>query len=144
MISNYNSKSAGQITPAGQALVNAGLFTADQLKALGAVTPTVASAPQGQVGPAGLFTADLRFAWELKPWKGHESFVIEPNVAVFNLLNSANYDGPAQPLNGVLGGTVGSANGTTYRQRTNRITLGSGVFALGGPRVFEWGMRITF
>ena len=144
VIANYNSKYSGQLTPAGQALVSAGLFTADQLKALGAVTPTVASAPQGQVGPAGLFTADLRLAWELKLWKGHESFVLEPNVAVFNLFNSANYDGPAQPLVGVLNGTVGSANGTTYGARTNRITLGSGVYALGAPRVFEWGMRITF
>jgi hypothetical protein len=144
VINNYNTKYASQLTPAGQALVSAGLFTTDQLKALGAVTPTVAAAPSGQVGPAGLFTADLRLAWELKPGRSHESFVIEPNIACFNLFNSANYDGPAQPLNGVLSGTVGSANGTTYGQRTNRITLGSGVYALGAPRVFEWGMRITF
>jgi hypothetical protein len=144
VITNYNNTYAGQLTPAGQALVSAGLFTVDELKALGAVTPTVPLAPSGQVGPGGLFTADLRLAWELKLWKGHESFVVEPNVSVFNLFNSANYDGPAQPLSGVLSGTVGSANGTTYAQRINRITLGSGVYALGAPRVFEWGMRITF
>jgi hypothetical protein len=144
VIANYNSKYAGQLTPAGQALVSAGLFTAGQLKSLGAVTPTVASAPPGQVGPAGFFTTDLRLAWELKPWKGHETFVLEPNIAVFNLFNSANYDGPAQPLSGVLDGSAGSANGTTYKDRTNRITLGSGVFAYGAPRAFEWGMRVTF
>lgn len=39
---------------------------------------------------------------------------------------------------------AGSANGTTYEQRANRITLGSSVFAYGAPRVFEGGMRITF
>jgi hypothetical protein len=144
VINNYNSKYAGQLTPAGQALVSAGLFTADQLKALGAVAPTIASAPQGQVGPAGFFTADLRLAWELKPWRGHESFVLEPSVAAFNLFNSANYDGPAQPLSGVLSGAAGSPNGTTYKDRANRITMGSGVFAYGAPRVFEWGMRVTF
>ncbi len=144
VIQAYNTTMAGQLTPAGQALVSAGLFSSDQLKALGAVTPTLALAPKGQVGPAGLFTTDLRLAWELKPVKSRESFVIEPNIAVFNLFNSANYDGPAQPLSGVLNGSALSANGTTYAQRTNRITLGSGVFALGAPRVFEWGMKITF
>jgi len=144
VITSYNNSYAGKLTPAGQTLVNAGLFTAGQLAALGAVTPTVALAPNGQVNPGGLFTADLRFAWELKPWKGHESFVVEPNIAIFNLTNSANYDGPAQPLSGVLSGSAGSANGTTYADRTNRITLGSGVYALGAPRVFEWGIRITF
>ena len=64
-ISNYNSKLAGQLTPAGQALVSAGLFTQAQLQALGAVTPTLALAPKGEVGISPLFTFDAHVAWEL-------------------------------------------------------------------------------
>jgi len=41
VIDAYNSTQAGNLTPAGQALVSAGLFTPAQLKALGAVSPTV-------------------------------------------------------------------------------------------------------
>ena len=54
-IDAYNSKYARQLTPAGQALVSAGLFTTSQLQQLGAVAPTLADAPAGQVGMGGLF-----------------------------------------------------------------------------------------
>jgi hypothetical protein len=141
VIGKYNSSLAGQLTPAGQALVSAGLFTADQLKALGAVTPTLALAPTGQVGLDSLTTADLRLAWA---YKIKERFTIEPSVAIFNLFNEQNFDRPGQPLGGELNGGVGFANGTTAATRTNRTTLGSGLFGFGSPRVAEWGMRITF
>ncbi len=149
VISQYNSSVAGQLTPAGQALVNAGLFTGDQLKALGAVAPTLALAPPGQVGVGSLFTIDLRLSWALRLG---EHVRLVPSVAVFNLTNSQNYDFANNILSGILqaapppGAAVpsGSANSTTYPQRTTRVTLGSGVYALGAPRVFEWGAQIVW
>ena len=45
-IDSYNSTQAGQLTPAGKALVNAGLFTEAQLKALGAVSPRLQGRPR--------------------------------------------------------------------------------------------------
>src|SRR6202043_2048366 len=49
VINNYNSKVAGQATPAGQVLVSNGLMTLSQLQALGGVAPTLATAPANQV-----------------------------------------------------------------------------------------------
>jgi len=148
VINGYNSTTAGHLTPAGQALVSAGLFAPSQLISLGAVAPTIRAAPADQVNLDSLLVFDLRFGWVLKPqrWLGFlpESFTLEPTVAVFNLFNFANYDGPNQRLSGSLNGEPGSINGTTQALRANRIGLGSGVFALGAPRQFEFGVKVTF
>lgn len=148
VINAYNSKYGGTLTPAGQALVQAGLFTSAQLTKLGAVTPTIQPAPPGQVGIDALKTVDVNLSWGLHPDKimGRfpESFTIEPSVSAFNVFNFANFDPPTQLLRGDLNGSAGSANGTPPALRTNRIGLGTGVFALGAPRIFEWGLRINF
>ena len=148
VISNFNSTVAGHLTPAGQALVNAGLFTQSQLAALGATIPSVSLAPAGQVGLDSLLAFDLRFGWVLKAHKAFhafpESLTLEPTVGIFNLFNFANYDSPIGALTGFLNGQAGSVNGTTQADRTNRIGLGSGVFALGAPRQFEFGVKVTF
>jgi hypothetical protein len=144
----YNSSVSGQPTPAGQALISAGLLRADQLVSLGGVAESVADAPTGQVGMDSLITTNLRFGWVLMPkhiWSSlSEAFVIEPQVSIFNLFNIANYDGPVSPMSGELNGGAGSVNGTTQALRTNRIGLGSGVFALGAPRTLEFGVRVSF
>jgi hypothetical protein len=147
-ISNYNNTQAGHLTPAGQALVSAGLFTQAQLIALGAVSPTVQPAPAGQVALSPLLTFDLRFGWVLKPGKKWarfgETFTVEPTIAIFNLFNFANFDSPENLPSGELNGGAGSPNGTTAGLRTNKIGLGSGVFGLGAPRQFEFGVKVTF
>jgi hypothetical protein len=147
-ITNYNNNFAGKPTPAGMALVNAGLFTVSQLQQLGAVAPTISLAPSGQVNLGGLFTTDLGLTYVFHlsriSHRFSEEATFQPSVTVFNLTNSANYDLPSNPLSGILDGSVGSANGTKYTQRTNRVTLGSGVFALGAPRVVEFGAKFTF
>lgn len=148
LISNYDSSQAGQLTPAGQALVSAGLFTQDQLKSLGAVTPSIDPAPAGQVGLDSLLTTDLRIGWVLRPRRIlsslSEEFTIEPTVAIYNLFNFANYDAPGSQLSGILDGTAGSLNGTDQAHRVNRMVLGTGVFAFGAPRTFEFGVKVTF
>jgi len=80
-LQKYSDTFGNQLTPAGQALVSAGLFTSDQLMALCAVTPSLnpigncaaseglqlPSAPPGQVGNGNFFTFDLRLGWSIKP-----------------------------------------------------------------------------
>ncbi len=142
VIASYNQNFAGTPTPAGQALLTGGVFTSSQLVVLGGVQQPITSAKPGQVGLGWLKAFDLKVAW---PYKVRESFTIEPSVSVFNLFNFANFDNPSNLLSGVLDGSVGSVNGTTASQRiTDRTGLGSGVFALGSPRVLEVGLRLTF
>jgi hypothetical protein len=145
-INAYNTKYAGQLTPAGQALVTAGLFTQGQLQNLGAVAPELANAPAGQVGMGGLFYADLGLTYIAKI---HESITLQPSITFYNVTNSQNFDQGNNILSGILqaaGPSVsnGYANSTTYGQRSTHVTLGSGVYGQGGPRVLEFGLKFTF
>jgi len=160
-LQSYSDQYGNQLTPAGNALVNAGLFTTDQLKSLCAITPSlnpingcanaypglqIQPAPAGQLGNANFFTFDLRLGWAIKPIRQWERFNIEPQVAFYNLFNHKNYNGPSQLLSGALDGSAGSINGTTSANRPLSLEtgLGSGVFALGAPRAVEFGVRVSF
>ncbi|MBV9300579.1 MAG: TonB-dependent receptor [Acidobacteriaceae bacterium] len=141
-ITNYNSTIANQATPAGQVLIQNGLFTLAQLQALGGVAPSVALPPAGQVGVSPLRAFDLSISWD---HKFGEHFEVEPSCGIFNLFNFANWDLPPNVIGGLLNGAPGSLNGTTQADRiTNRVGLGTGVFSLGAPRAIEFGMKITF
>ena len=141
-ISHYNSSVANQPTPAGEVLIKKGLFTLAQLQALGAVAPSIQAPPEGQVGLGGLRIFDLKLSWLRKLG---ERFELEPDISFYNLFNFSNFDLPPNLLSGLLTGTPGSLNGTTRANRiTNRVGLGSGVFALGAPRSIEFGMRFRF
>jgi hypothetical protein len=141
VIDAYNSTQAGNLTPAGQALVTSGLFTTAQLKSLGAVSPTVARAPDGQVCLDSFITTDVRIS---RPFKlRHERITIEPALEWFNLFNVANYDLPDNKLSGSLTASVGSLNGTTAANRPNRAG-GTGSFVLGAPRSWQLVLRISF
>jgi hypothetical protein len=139
----YNNTVADQPTPAGLALVKAGLFTKGQLLALGAVAPPICClAPTNQVGLDAMRSFDLRLSWTHKL---QNRLTIEPSIAAFNLFNFANFDLPPATLSGSLDGGAGSVNGTTYAQRVaNRVGVGTGVFGLGAPRVIEFGLRLIF
>jgi len=160
---NFGNK----LTPAGQALVTAGLFTQDQLAALCAVTPSLDTAPgcgpkfslapPGNVGNDAFFTFDVRLGWSIKPIHSWERFRVEPQAAFYNLFNRQNHNGPDALLAGTLDGATNSINGTTkFDQagcpadstkctgRTSLIGLGSGVFAIGAPRSMEFGVKVTF
>ena len=152
-IANYNSTAAGKLTPAGQALVSAGLFTQAQLTSLGAVTPTLALAPAGQVGVAPIFTFDAHVSWELRLSRVlhalPERVVLEPQIALFNVFNYQNHDPFGNELSGVLNGSIGSANGTTAHGplgRSNLVTPGSssGVNWYAVPRQAEFGVKLQF
>lgn len=152
-ISRYNQNFSGKPTPAGQALINAGLFSSNQLSQLGAVMPTVNLAPAGQVNNTWLRDFDFSLNWV---YKLKERVEIQPSVSFFNLMNFANFDPPKNVLSGVLSvagqpglpaqtPVVGTANGTPGQQPNNlRVGLGSGVFGLGSPRVMEFGLKVSF
>jgi hypothetical protein len=158
LINDFNTNIAGQtLTPAGQALVDANLFSKAQLLSLGATPQPIAPPPPGEVGLAGFFTFDLRLGWNLRPVRKWEQLQISPQVNIYNLFNHQNYDSPSLPLSGTLNGTPGFLNGTTAHDqagcpadptkctgRTNLVGLGSGVFAIGAPRSLEFGFRVIF
>jgi hypothetical protein len=142
IIQTYNTNFSNQVTPAGQALISAGLLSRTQLVQLGADGPTITAPPPGSVGLAWMKTLDVTLG---RPFQMGDRFVVEPSVSAFNVLNFANFDGPGNKLSGILNGTIGSVNGTSATDRiTNRIGPGSGLFTLGAPRQIQFGIRLTF
>jgi len=141
-ISSYNTQHGGQPSPAGQLVVDQGLFTSAQLQALGGVMPLIPLAPSGQVGLDPVATLDLRISWSGKFWK--ERISVEPVADIFNVFNRTHFDPPGNLLAGSLTGTAGHINGTIQDQRTNVRQRGSGVFEQGAKRQIQFGLRITF
>ncbi len=149
-ITAFNNNMVGQATPAGQVLISNGLFTLAQLQELGGVigglstggTAPLPLAPPGAVGQAWLKTFDMSLSWA---YRFRDRLELRPGISFFNLFNMANFDGPAAPFSSILDGTPGSPNGTTNPQPNSlRLGLGSGVNALGSPRVIEFSLKLSF
>jgi hypothetical protein len=148
LITSFNGQvTGGVLTPAARALVTAGLFTEAQLKALGATIRNgepIALAPSNAVGIDSFSNTDVRVS---KVFTIKERVKIQPILEVFNVFNIANYDPPGNRLGGAvstLSGGPGTINGTTPNNRSNRYGLGSGSFAPGIPRAFQFGFRVDF
>ena len=160
VLMKYNSTYGGTLTPAGQALVNAGLFTQPQLVALNATTPQVVAdcnaasapanciqtAPAGQIDNPNFYTTDIRLSWR---YTLGDRLIFEPMADCFNLLNRMNGVGTGSDgrggntaLDGVLSTAGGSINGTT--RIPQRVGAGSGSFSSGLPRAFQFGIRVSF
>jgi len=150
MISRYNATSAGKLTPAGQALVSAGLFSSSQLTSLGAVTRTISAPPTIPAGNGNLRTFDFSLGRPTHIGHKDEALTIEPKLSIFNLFNFANY--------GSIGGNLanfqqsGTVNGTDssysdsdpFNRNSLRFGNGSGVFSQGASRILEYGLTINF
>jgi hypothetical protein len=139
-IGNFNSKVAGTLTPAGQALVTAGLFTQDQLVKLGAVVPTIQAPPANNASNGWYKDFDTILSW---PFKFRERLTISPSVSFFNVFNFVNF-GALGGLSGGDGAINGTVAGNNVSSNTIRIGRGSGVFAVGAPRETEFGLRFDF
>jgi hypothetical protein len=156
-INHYNATVANMPTPAGQVLINNSLFTPAQLRAIGAVAPTLANAPADQLTFPWLRAFDFRLSW-LHTF--HDRVTIEPSVGFFNIFNFANFNLPPGTISGWLSETCAlctagaSSINTTHtlvqpgetgpESDTFRVGNGTGVFGLGSPRVVEWGLRVSF
>jgi hypothetical protein len=153
VITRYNQTVAGKLTPAGQALATAGLFSTTQLLALGAYAPLIQGLPSHAAEATWLKTMDLHLS---RPFQVGERVKLEPNVSVFNVFNWANFGGPGYQLSGVMNGAPGSSlnnassggycgNSTSFcTARLDRVLPGSGTYATGAPRQIDFGVRITF
>jgi len=161
-ISNYNSNVAGTLTPAGNALVTNGVMTNADMTSVGWVLPTLANVQPGAIGFPWLKSFDLKAAW---PIKIKERLTIEPSVGIFNLFNFSNAflggnlpggtpgtlsaGGPNGTLAGTTIGGVGGIQDGSAGARQRSITpfldsFQSGTYALGAPRQFEFGLRVSF
>jgi hypothetical protein len=166
VLNNYNHTYAGNYTPAGACLLGnvlppsnhfscpgqisgPGVMTQGDLTALGWVLPTLSSVAPGAVGIPWLKSLDLKASW---PFKVKEGVIIEPIASVFNVFNFANAFLPGNlpgaslvPGSGaylapsVVGGVTPGSSLTPFR-----ASFQSGTYALGAPRQFEFGLRISF
>ena len=150
VISTYNSTAAGRFTPAGNALISAGLLTPAQLTALGGVTRTIGAPIASNVGNGTLKTFDFVLGRPVKVAKLGESFSVAPTISFFNLFNFANYGELTGNLNvspqtDSVSGTDGSFASTDPNNRNSlRAGNGSGVFGQGTSRVIEYGLKVNF
>jgi hypothetical protein len=147
VLNNFNNNVAGTLTPAGKALVSAGLFTASQLSQLGGTVETVDPAVSPVNNP-NFITTDLRFSWR---YTIKDRLSIEPIAEVFNILNRDNRVGQTTIGRGgntgfdsILSGGSGSINGTIGPLAPLRVGSGSGSFSSGTPRAFQFGIRVSF
>jgi Carboxypeptidase regulatory-like domain len=142
LITQYNQNQAGKLTPAGQALLNAGIFTEAELRSLLAVTPTIPLIPVTNPSPFGSnpLNFDIRLTRPIKIEDAGfvKNLSIEPYFDAFNLFNRRGlraYSG--------LGGGFGSLN----RDHANRGELDNlrdmRAFRFD-PRILQFGFRVTF
>jgi hypothetical protein len=137
VIANFNTNFAGRLTPHGQRLVQAGLFTEAQMVALGGVVQPIAPVPENNPWPfQGRFNADLRVT---RPIRIAERVTIEPYLEVFNLFNNTP-KGTYAGLNPNVFGNLNYPYTTAERGALDGQVRG----LLQLPRQFQFGIRGTF
>ena len=153
VINSYNTHFAGSLTPAGQALTAGGagvqVMTPGDMTAMGWVMPQLPSVAPGAPNFPWLRSFDFAAAW---PIKVKERLTVEPSVSMFNIFNFSNNFLPGNlPLSALLPGPNGLLapnviGGATQGSSLTpfRASFQSGTYALGAPRQFEFGLKVSF
>lgn len=150
LISTFNSKYANTLTPAGQALVNAGLMTQAQLVSIGAAIQPIAAPTNGSALMNPAFRMfDARFAYPIPIGKylHREGMTLKPGVAIYNVFNMANFSSPSSTLlNQAHAGGLNYLNGPNNSsvQFNNRIQRSVGTYDQGGARSTEFQLMLNF
>jgi hypothetical protein len=147
LINQYNSVYAGTPTPAGQALIAAGIMTQAQLTALGGVQQAISPQPANNpLNNPAFRSFDFNATYPIK-LKFLGGVSINPGVAMYNLFNMSNYGNQSGVLlNEADAGPLGYVNGVNSEAEQNnlRVTRNSGTFDQGGPRSTEFQLMIKF
>jgi hypothetical protein len=153
-ITNFNNTVANTLTPAGQALVSAGLFTPGQLVAIGGAIQPLSQLPQAQaLGNSAVRALDMNFSYPIRLNRFREGLSLEPAVSFYNIGNLANFGGPGGTLQNVAdagpvgtAATAGTVNGVNSQSVLNglRTGRGSGTFDQNGPRSTEFQLKLNF
>jgi hypothetical protein len=153
LIDNYNSTQAGTLTPAGQALADAGLFTSTQLVSLGAVKQQLASAPTNPIKNSDLRTLDVSFRYSV-PYLNRirEGLSLTPSVTIYNIANLGNFGRYYELADTTVDSDTLAAgtylNGPNTKAVHNRTRVlrgsGNGTFDQGGPRTTEFSLKLNF
>lgn len=147
LISSYNSEYAGQLTPAGKAVVAAGLLTANQMSALGGVQQAIAAAPSNPVNNPAFREFDINANYPITLSHVRQGLSIVPGVAIYNAFNMGNFGTlSGTMLNVADAGQAGYFNGVNPAGTMNsyRVERGSGTFDQGGPRTTEFQLKVNF
>jgi hypothetical protein len=150
LITNYNATQAGTLTPAGQALVNAGLFTQAQLVSLGAVKPTLNAAPtNGSLSNPAFRDFDASLSYPISFARFREGLSLVPGITFYNVFNMSNFGRLTGGLlwSGTPGAsTLSNLNGANDQVTENgfRTDRASGTFDQGGPRTTEFQLKLNF
>jgi hypothetical protein len=152
LINNYNAKYANTPTPAGQQLLNAGIFTQAQLQALGGVQQPIAQAPSTAFQNPMFRQVDASVLYPIKLPHLGEGTRLEPGVAVYNVANFGNYTLPftfgalTSVATAAAGGSANFVNGPNdfATKNLDRTTRGAGTFAAGTPRAIEYQLKLVF
>jgi hypothetical protein len=154
LINNYNATAAGTPTPAGNALIAAGLITQQQLIALNGVQHAIAAAPANPLSNAAFRTFDLSANYPIRFSRLREGMSIVPGVAMYNVFNMSNFSAIPNIVGGATGVLLNTAdanqqgyfNGPNTQDTLNqaRTVRNSGTFDQGGPRTTEFQLKVNF
>jgi hypothetical protein len=152
LITQYNATQAGQFTPAGRALLTAGLFSPGQLLALQGTQQPISPVPEAR-GPENAFyrNLDLSVSYPIRLSRLREGVSLVPGIAFYNVGNLSNFkdyiDGTLANTTTAQGGALsGLLNGPSSfaDHDLNRVQRGSGTSDIGGPRTTEFQLRLNF
>ena len=153
LINHYNSKYAGQLTPAGQALVAAGLMTQAQLVSLNAVQQPIATAPTVPLPNSAQRGFDINFV--LSDQTGEGARRSEPGTRrrLLQHLQHVQLRYPrrvAGQHGSTARGAVGRSTTTSTDPTTPQLRMGfaaqrgSGTYDQFAPRSTEFNLKLNF